>query len=308
MGEDKKPESAGKTELVLQNVLSSMPVAVAWANPATGVIEYVNRKFTSMFGYELEDLSTVHDWITDCYADPEQAQKIDGFWQAGLKSSVPEDVELDDVELDIRCKDGSTKTVLSGKILLPHRAGALATFLDITPRKEKETLIQKQALEDPLTGLLNRRAFSEKLQLSLQACRESGGSMALMLIDLDGFKPVNDSHGHDQGDELLIEVAGRLRETVRDHDLLCRIGGDEFGVILDSLVSEKKAVSIAERILHGLARQPYMLNGQAIRLSASIGIAIYPGDAECETSLFKQADIALYRAKEDGRGRWCRAA
>tara|TARA_R100001163_G_scaffold33863_1_gene26225 strand:+ start:356 stop:1015 length:660 start_codon:yes stop_codon:yes gene_type:complete len=157
-------------------------------------------------------------------------------------------------------------------------------------------------------GLLNRRAFSEKLQMSLQARKQGGGSMALMLIDLDGFKPVNDSHGHDQGDELLIEVAERLRETVRDHDVLCRIGGDEFGVILDSLVSEKRAVSIAERILHGLSRQPYLLNGQAIRLSASIGIAIYPGDAECETSLFKQADLALYQAKEDGRGRWCRAA
>jgi diguanylate cyclase (GGDEF)-like protein/PAS domain S-box-containing protein len=302
-----KKELSNSNGSDIEDVLARMPVGVAWAS-GNGKIQYVNRKFTSMFGYELTDLTTVHAWIEACYANPEQARSIDEFWSHTLDNSS-HSTEIDEVELDIRCKDGRIKTVLSGKIMLPNRTGALATFLDITPRKEKENIIRRQAMEDSLTGLLNRRAFSQRIEQRLLECEEADEAaigMALLLIDLDGFKTVNDTFGHDQGDVLLQKVAERLKLAVRDGDTLCRIGGDEFGVVLHSVGNEATASHVAERILYGLTRKPYELGQTALSVGASIGIAIYPEDGKGEIELFKHADQALYRAKNSGKGRWCR--
>jgi diguanylate cyclase (GGDEF)-like protein/PAS domain S-box-containing protein len=301
---DEDAAKPGNDQLLLHNVLASMPVGVAWADPVSGRIEFVNRKFTNLFGYTIDDLTTIHEWIVKCYANPEQAKTIDAFWQSKMQGLA--NVEVEDVELDILCKDGSIKTVLSGKILLPHHSGALATFLDITPRKERESLIRKQAMEDVLTGLLNRRAFTQILDRNLRGCHDLGGKMALMLIDLDGFKPVNDTLGHDQGDMLLIKVAERLKHAVRENDALCRIGGDEFGVVLNHVNDEETATAVADRILYGLTRRPYDLGGKSMSISASIGIALFPEDGLTERNLFKHADEALYRAKNSGKGKWCR--
>ena len=255
-----------------------------------------------MFGYALDDLTTVQAWIQQCYVDPAQVLAIEDFWAGHKPDSEP--VELDDVELDIRCKDGSIKTVLSGKIELPNQAGALSTFQDITPRKENERLIRRQAMEDELTGLLNRRAFGANLQQALLRRRDNMG-VALILLDLDGFKQVNDTLGHDSGDVLLKRVAERLRQAVRDGDALCRIGGDEFCVIVSSVVSEQTAMLVADRMLASLTK-PFDVSGHAINIGASIGIALYPQDGNDEQTLFKYADEALYRAKQGGRGRWSR--
>src|SRR5690554_3327154 len=110
MAEGKAELSTPVNEHMLQSVLLSMPVAVAWADPQTGVITYINRKFTRMFGYEIEDLSTIHEWVMNCYANPEQAKEIDSFWANGLDTSRAVDTELEGVELEIRCSDGSIKT------------------------------------------------------------------------------------------------------------------------------------------------------------------------------------------------------
>lgn len=300
-----KGEFTDAREADIQDVLARMPVGVAWASATDGRILYVNRKFTSMFGYELKDLGTVHEWIENCYANADQARSIDDFW-AHSRDGTGQPAEIAEVELDIRCKDGRVKTVLSGKIMLPNETGALATFLDITPRKEKEDLIRRQALEDPLTGLLNRRAFSQRLEQRLEECEDTGEGMALLLIDLDGFKSVNDTFGHDQGDVLLQKVGERLKLAVRDGDALCRIGGDEFGVVLHSVGNEATACHVAERILYGLTRRPYELGQTDFDVGASIGIAIYPEDGKGEIELFKHADLALYRAKHSGKGRWSR--
>jgi len=292
-------------EEVLLSVLSSMPVAIAWADPGSGRIAFVNRKFSQVFGYVLEELSTVAQWIEDCYADPLQAEETRSFWGNGFLDNSGVLREMEGAELDIRCKDGSIKTVLSGKIMLPERAGALATFLDITPRKQKESQMRRQALEDPLTGLLNRRAFSEQLQDSLQLTDPAADTrVALLLIDLDGFKEVNDRLGHDMGDQLLVKIAERLRHAVRGNDVLCRIGGDEFGVILDLVSQAGTAQMVAERILYGLGRKPYTLGGHKVEITGSIGIAFSDGDTCNEVDFFRKADQALYRAKNSGKNRW----
>lgn len=283
------------------DLLARMPVAVAWAAP-DGRIRYVNHKFTRMFGYAQDDLSTVQQWIQQCYIDPAQALAIDDFWISNHHDD--ESAEMDGIELDIRCKDGSIKTVLSGKIVLPNHAGALSTFQDITPRKESERLIRRQAMEDELTGLLNRRAFGINLQQALLRSRENSG-VALILLDLDGFKRVNDTLGHDSGDLLLKRVAERLRQAVRDGDSLCRIGGDEFCVIVGSVAGVQTATLVADRMLTTLTK-PFDVSGNTISIGASIGIALYPQDGKDEHTLFKYADEALYRAKQGGRGRWSR--
>lgn len=288
-------------------VLGSMPVAVAWADPESGRIAFVNRKFTQLFGYTLGELGTVAQWIENSYADPVQAQETRSFWGRGFQGGGDTLPEMEGTELDIRCKDGSIKTVLSGKIMLPERVGALATFLDITPRKEKESQIRRQALEDPLTGLLNRRAFSEQLQDSLRMPVDEGaGRVALLLLDLDGFKEVNDSLGHDKGDQLLIKIAERLRQAVRGQDVLCRIGGDEFGVILGPVSQEQTVELVADRILYGLGRKPYALGEHMVEVTGSIGIAFSDDDTRMEVDFFRKADQALYRAKNGGKNCWSR--
>jgi diguanylate cyclase (GGDEF)-like protein/PAS domain S-box-containing protein len=283
------------------DIFARMPVAIAWAT-YDGRIRFVNRKFIRMFGYTLDDLSTVQDWIAKCYAITDQVTIIDNFWQT-QRSPNSKPAEIEDVELEIICKDGSSRAVLSGRIVLPNLGGAISTFQDITPRKENEKVIRKQAMEDTLTGLLNRRAFGQHMELAMSQCRQDS-NMALMIIDLDGLKLVNDTMGHDMGDLMLKQVAERLKLAVREQDVLCRIGGDEFCVVVNSINSVTTAHTIADRILYGLA-QPYTLNGKEVTIGASIGIAMYPEDGRNEQELFKYADDALYRAKQGGKGRWC---
>src|SRR5690606_1179715 len=227
-------------------------------------------------GYALEELSTVHEWIQQSYVNPEQAQAIDAFWYSHSGEKL-EGREIEEIELDIRCKDGKIKTVLSSKILLPEQSGALSLFLDITPRIQREKLVRQQAMEDPLTGLLNRRAFSEYFEIGLSVSQEHKSLMALLLIDLDQFKPVNDTLGHEVGDRLLEIVAKRLRGCLRDEDLACRIGGDEFAVLVGDMQQESTAWLLADRIMQALAR-PVNLEGSKVSVSCSIGIAVYPQD------------------------------
>lgn len=286
----------------LEDVLTSMPVGVTWANITDGRIQFVNRKFTAMFGYRLEDLGTVSEWISSSYADPEQASRMLDFWQGQQHSPRRAGKGIDEAELQIRCKDGSVKTVLSSKILLEEGWG-LSTFVDITPRKEEESIIKQQALEDPLTGLLNRRAFRQILQESMARSAGDGQAIALLLLDLDGFKQINDSLGHDKGDMLLRIVAERLRHAVRDCDSICRFGGDEFCLVVDNVEAAASVERVAERIIREIAK-PFHLQNIVVSMSMSAGIAIFPRDATAEDSLFKAADRALYRAKGAGRGIW----
>lgn len=281
--------------LKLLDFLGHLPVGVAWASIPDGTIRYVNERFVSLFGYPLEELTTVHDWIMKSYADPGQAQAIDAFWYSHSGDTF-EGREIEEVELDIRCKDGSIKTVLSSKILLPEQSGALSLFLDITPRTQREKVVRQQAMEDPLTGLLNRRAFSEHFESDLARSAEHGRMMALLLLDLDDFKPVNDTLGHEAGDRLLEIVARRLQGCLREGDQACRIGGDEFAVLVNDVQQESTAWLLADRIMQALSR-PVNLDGKQTSISCSVGIAVYPQDGSDQQSLFRHADEAMYRVK-----------
>lgn len=159
------------------------------------------------------------------------------------------------------------------------------------------------ARHDALTGLANRRHLQERLEAQLAAARKTDSSVALMYIDLDGFKLVNDTYGHDSGDELLRDVARRLRTAVRESDVVARLGGDEFVTSLAHLHSATDVGFVATKLIDVLAA-PYALEAGEARISASIGVALFPGDATSAKALLTAADRALYAAKSAGKNRF----
>jgi diguanylate cyclase (GGDEF)-like protein len=181
--------------------------------------------------------------------------------------------------------------------------GYVMLFSDITEKKQSEELIWKQANFDMLTGLPNRRMFRDRLAQEIKKERRAGLSLALLFIDLDRFKEVNDTHGHLIGDDLLIEVARRIRSCTRDSDTVARLGGDEFTVILTQLEDSKFAEGVARKIIKSM-EEPFELGEDEVYVSASIGITLYPDDALEVEQLLKNADQAMYAAKNMGHGRF----
>lgn len=178
-----------------------------------------------------------------------------------------------------------------------------AIINDVTERKQDEERILHQANFDALTGLPNRALFVDRLGQSLLTMARAEHKLALMFIDLDGFKLVNDTLGHDKGDDLLREAAVRISSCTRDGDTVARLGGDEFTVIMPNLHEAKDAPLVAQRILDALAK-PFELDGTESFVSGSIGITIFPDDADGANDLLKNADAAMYRAKELGKANY----
>jgi diguanylate cyclase (GGDEF)-like protein len=179
----------------------------------------------------------------------------------------------------------------------------VAIFSDITEKKKADELIWRQANYDHLTHLPNRSLFRDRLEQEIKLAHRLRQSAALFFIDLDYFKEVNDSFGHDAGDELLVQVAERISQCVREADTVARMGGDEFTVILSQLNETTDAQKVAENIVQQLS-QPFAINDFVVNISASIGIAICPQDGANAEQLLKSADKAMYAAKAAGRGQY----
>lgn len=175
-------------------------------------------------------------------------------------------------------------------------------FRDVTDRALAEEKIWHSAHHDALTGLPNRRLFQDRLEQEVKHAKRSSLPLALLFLDLDGFKEVNDSLGHEAGDRVLCDVAERLAECVREDDTVARLGGDEFTVILAAARRRKDVEFVAQSIINALAR-PFQIAHQAVRISVSIGIGFYPQDAASPVALVQAADQAMYNAKESGANR-----
>lgn len=173
----------------------------------------------------------------------------------------------------------------------------------VTARKEAEAHIRRLVHQDSLTGLGNRRLLFDRLEPAVALARRQQRHGALLLLDLDGFKAVNDRLGHVAGDRLLVEVGGRLARTLRQSDTLVRLGGDEFAILQPEVARPDEAVALAERIVAALA-EPFDLAREAVDVSCSLGIALFPDDGRSADQLMRNADLALYRAKADGGDRY----
>ncbi len=190
----------------------------------------------------------------------------------------------------------------NGKVM-PYKGKhhRMTVIRDIRDRKEAQARIQFLAHHDILTGLPNRALFLDRLEFVLASARRRGSKVAILFVDLDDFKAVNDSLGHAAGDALLRLVAGRIEGSIRSVDVVARFGGDEFLVILPDLERERSPVSVAEKLLAAV-KTPAVLEGKELAPSASIGIAVFPDDGDNADELIKNADAAMYLAKDGGRG------
>ena len=266
---------------------------------ADGNIITINPAFTEMTGYTLDEIVGKNTRIFNSghhdrafFEAMWQAINTEGSWQG---------------EVWDRRKNGEvypkwlTINTYFNAEGVPHRRVAL--FSDITAQKKAEKLIWQQANFDALTGLPNRRMFHDRLDQEIKKAHRGGRRLALMFIDLDRFKEVNDTLGHDKGDLLLAEVAQRLKHCVRESDTVARLGGDEFTVILGALEDTHGVERIAQNILMGMTA-PFSLAGEVAYVSASLGITLYPDDAAVIETLIRNADQAMYEAKNRGRNRF----
>ncbi len=174
---------------------------------------------------------------------------------------------------------------------------------DISELKEMEEKLKKLAHYDLLTGLANRKLFNDRVKKALQRAKRNKSTLALLFLDLDGFKPVNDQYGHDMGDKLLTQVARRLKESVRENDSVARFGGDEFVILLEGLDYAQAAGNVARKLIENLNR-PFFVDNICLKLGCSIGISLYPDDSDELEALIRFGDIAMYAAKSSGRNRY----
>lgn len=279
---------------VLENSIEGIQVT-----DASGMVQMVNPAFTFITGYSSEVVVGEEGFITRM--DEADSSVVEDMW-AGLKGKGRWSGEVWS-----RRKDGEAYpkwlNVSVIKDSLGNVVNYICIFRDMTFIKHREEKIKYLANHDPLTGLPNRLLFEDRLDVALARAERHRGSLALLFIDLDDFKLVNDRLGHAMGDLLLQQLAGRLVACVRGEDTVARFGGDEFLMILQGIKDTEDAEEAARRVLGNLDR-PFLLKGQEVSVSASVGITIYPQDGKQPDVLIKNADLAMYGAKAKGQNKF----
>ena len=276
-----------------------------------GRFTFVNDRACQLLGYTRRELIGRHYAVLVHEDDQERARHVFDERRAGERAAR-------NVELRVECRPGtrhahifnSTSMTISLNAIGMHLAGQApgeSSFIgtygiarDVSGRKRAEELIYHQAYHDILTDLPNRTLFKDRLGLAMHQARRKRAELAVMFIDLDRFKLVNDTLGHVKGDELLQQVAGRLKECLRKGDTLARQGGDEFTIVLPELRDRDDARIVAAKFLERL-HMPFDLDGHEVHISASIGIAVYPEHGETIDELLRHADIAMYQVKGQGK-------
>ncbi|EIJ43145.1 PAS domain S-box/diguanylate cyclase (GGDEF) domain-containing protein [Beggiatoa alba B18LD] len=248
------------------------------------------------------------------YASPEEMMEkvpdieviyINAERRAEFHQQLQETKAVYNFESEVYRHDGDIMWISENSRLVQANDGRVlyyeGTMIDITERKQVEEELLQLAHYDPLTGLANRRLFQARLKQVMAKARSSGKTGVLLYFDLDGFKKVNDTLGHEFGDYILQEAAKRLKNCLRDRDVSCRLGGDEFTVIAEQVMREQDAVTIAEKILANLTK-PYIYKEQEASIGVSIGITFFDGHNYDIENIVKQADNAMYSAKRSGKG------
>jgi diguanylate cyclase (GGDEF)-like protein/PAS domain S-box-containing protein len=287
-----------ETTRIMATVFSNSNEAILITDTKNRIIA-VNAAFERLTGYEADEVIGQDPKVLSTGNTPPETYRA--MWQA-LKERGGWQGELLD-----RRKNGETFPKWLSISVVRDANGAVAnfigSFIDISERKASEERVRHLAHHDALTGLPNRFSLQERLAQALGFAARNRAMLALMMIDLDNFKTINDTLGHQTGDRLLIEVARRLTGAVRASDIVARLGGDEFVVVLPDIEMPTDAAHVAEKILETVER-PYAVDGQELRTSPSIGICLYPADAASSDDLMKNADVAMYHAKAQGRANY----
>jgi diguanylate cyclase (GGDEF)-like protein/PAS domain S-box-containing protein len=285
-------EAALRESEIRYRLLFEQNAAGVCVSRLEGEIIDCNATFAALLGYRRDQL--IGQEMSSLFVRDEECHDLRQML-GGVGS-------LNSVEVELRRADGSQVWVLKNLVLVGDSLTGVvhATVVDISDRKRAEEQIEFHAYHDVLTQLPNRKLFTDRLRHALTHAKRAGKAVAVMFIDLDHFKTINDTLGHTAGDELLLEMARRLRECVREDDTVARLGGDEFTIILADLRQPEDALDVAQKILDTV-QQTFSIGSMPVSTSASIGIALYPVDGVDAESLLRNADSAMYRAKEAGR-------
>ncbi len=289
-------EEALRESEALHRDLVETSQGLIWRCDDEGRFIFLNKAWETTHGYGMEEM--LGRPFTD-FMNPEAARRdMEEFGRLMAAGSVT------GYETTHISKTGGEIYLLFNAIPLRdsegRQIGTQGTATDITERKRAEEMIRHMAYHDPLTDLPNRTLFTDRLDIALANARRAGQMVAVLFLDLDRFKVVNDKVGHGSGDQLLRSVAERLTSLVRDGDTVARAGGDEFTLLLPNVTKMEDVVDVATRIAETF-RKPWSVGGCEFRVTASIGIAVYPDDGDDAELLVKNADRAMYRVKDQGR-------
>jgi diguanylate cyclase (GGDEF)-like protein/PAS domain S-box-containing protein len=274
-------------------------------NAGEGIVVYDRELRYVVWNHSMEELtglsaeSVLGRTATDVFPHLRE-QGVDEMIQRALRG---ESVSSPDIHYYV---PGSSRSGWVSGVYRPHYdasgnvAGVIGLIRDITERKTAEQQIEYQAYHDALTGLANRRLFQEHLTLALALAGRRRRLVAVLFLDLDHFKLINDTLGHTLGDALLREVGVRLKRAVREGDTVARVGGDEFTIVLQDLEKKEDAASVAQKVLRAVA-EPVVIDGHRLYVTTSVGVTVFPDDGEDAETLLKNADNAVYRAKAQGR-------
>jgi diguanylate cyclase (GGDEF)-like protein/PAS domain S-box-containing protein len=265
-----------------------------------GNVKFFNDPVCEIFGYSKEELMGLNYKV---FTGEETAKQVFTAFNRVYKTGEP----TREFDWEIIRKDGTKRyfeaSVSLQKDISGKPIGFKGIIRDITERREMHQQLNYMATHDALTGLPNRTLFMDRLQVALAQSKRNKNKLAVMMLDLDHFKDVNDNLGHMVGDKLLKEIGSRLTGILRHNDTVARLGGDEFVILLSDLEKTEYAAGVAKVILKAL-QKPFLSSDDKITCNASIGIAIYPEDCEDVESLLKKSDMAMYSVKTQGRNNY----
>jgi diguanylate cyclase (GGDEF)-like protein len=300
-------EALGEANRIVRATLDSLSAQIALVD-ASGEIFLTNeawRRFAETNGTPPHEVSEGVNYLDVCDSAGRAGSGEAATFAEGLRSVL--DGRLGEFAMEYPCHSPTEKRwfiaratrFLAGDGVAE---GAVVAHENITERKLAEEATAHLALHDPLTDLPNRRLLGDRVEHALSRSARDGTATAVLYLDLESFKAVNDEFGHEAGDRLLVDVAGRLRGCLRDADTAARLGGDEFVVVLEGVRGEAEALALAERIVLALG-EPFSVGEAERTLSASIGLALSTLPHERPEDLLRFADLAMYRSKREGKGR-----
>jgi diguanylate cyclase (GGDEF)-like protein/PAS domain S-box-containing protein len=299
------------SEKLYRFMVNNSPDIVYILDP-DGYFVFINKRIESLLGYDKDELTGKHYSELVYEDDMEMANYSFNERRRGTRATHNIELRLKckDEKSSLRCFETDVVSIeLSSMGLYQSRQdaedkefiGTYGVARDISERKKAEEIIKYQAHHDLLTGLPNRILFLDRLEMSMAQARRGGKSLAVMFLDLDRFKFVNDTLGHVIGDRLLQAVGQRLKHTLRDGDTLSRHGGDEFTILLPEIETRNDVDKVGGKVIHEL-KSPFMVDGNELYINGSLGVTVYPDDGETADELIKNADIAMYHLKNRGKG------